>query len=170
MDVYDFGISDSPAEGGQAMKRKALVLGVVIILASVPMIGIVGKEPSKKEADVKELMQQKLKHSQKVLEAIAIGNFDGIAKHAEELINLSKEAEWKVIKTPRFETYSNDFQRNAEALVKGAKDKNIDAAALAYVDLTLNCVKCHKYVREVRMTRGFQVQESTELARGPGSN
>ena len=29
-----------------------------------------------------------------------------------------------------------------------AKAKNIDGATLAYVQLTVNCVNCHKYVRE----------------------
>jgi hypothetical protein len=34
--------------------------------------------------------------------------------------------------------------------VKKAKDKNIDGVALAYVDVTLSCVRCHEYVREHR--------------------
>jgi hypothetical protein len=38
-------------------------------------------------------------------------------------------------------------------MVKMAKDKNLDGAALAYVQLTMSCVNCHKYVREIRMTR-----------------
>jgi hypothetical protein len=128
-------------------------------MAGISTIQVLAKESPKKEADVKELMQQKLKHSQKVLEGVATGNFEEISKHAEELVILSKEAEWKVVKTPRYETYSNDFRRNAEALIQSAKEKNLDAAALAYVDLTLNCVKCHKYVREVRMTRRIEDRE-----------
>jgi len=135
------------------MKRRSMILAAMALLVSIPIFRVLGKEPSKEAADVKELMQQKLKHSQKVLEGVATGNFDEIAKHADELIILSKEAEWKVVKTPRYEMYSNDFRRNAEALAQNAKEKNLDGAALAYVDLTLNCVKCHKYVREVRMTR-----------------
>jgi hypothetical protein len=135
------------------MKERSIILGALVLFAWISLDLVSGKEPQKKD-DVKELMQQKLKHSQKILEAIATNDFDNLAKHADELIILSKEAEWKVLKTPRYETYSNDFRRNAEALVQSAKEKNVDAAALAYVDLTLNCVKCHKHVREVRMTRG----------------
>lgn len=138
------------------MKKTPFLLIVVTLAVGVPFIWAYAQEPPKKEADVKELMKQKLQHSQRILEAIAINDFDGLAKHAEELVLLSKEAEWKVVKTPRYETYSNDFRRNAEALIQSAKEKNTDAAALAYVDLTLNCVKCHKHVREVRMTRREQ--------------
>jgi hypothetical protein len=98
-----------------------------------------------------ELMHKKLEHSEKVLEGLAVNDFKMIAKHADELIEISKEAEWKVIKTPQYEIHSSDFRRTAESLVKNAKEKNLDAAALNYVELTLTCVKCHKYVREVRM-------------------
>jgi hypothetical protein len=103
-----------------------------------------------KEAD---LMRRKLASSQKVLEGVATGNFKQIEQNAEELLIISKEAGWKIFKTPTYEMYSNDFRRSAETLIKNAKDKNLDAAALTYVDLTLTCVKCHKHVREVRMTR-----------------
>jgi hypothetical protein len=135
------------------MKKMIVFLSVLLALACLPLFRVTGLEPPKKSADVKELMKQKLQNSQKILEAIATNDFDSLEKHAGELILISKEAEWKVVKTPRYETYSNDFRRNAEALIQSAKEKNIDAAALAYVDLTLNCVKCHKHVREVRMTR-----------------
>jgi len=149
------------------MKKMPTILCMLIALGGIPLIRIIGQEPPKKEADVKELMQHKLKHSQKILEAIATNDFDNLSKHADELIILSKEAEWKVIKTPRYETYSNDFRRNAEALVQSGKEKNLDAAALAYVDRKLNCVKCHKHVREVRMTRRDQNCEAVKfVARG----
>jgi hypothetical protein len=43
--------------------------------------------------------------------------------------------------------------RSDKALIKNAEDKNLDAAALSYVDLTLTCVKCHKHLREKGMVR-----------------
>ena len=95
-------------------------------------------------------MKRKLTNSQKVLEGIALNDFDKISNHAEQLILISKQAEWKVMKTPQYEMFSNDFRRSAEELVDKAKQKNIDGAAFSYVDLTLTCVKCHKYVRESR--------------------
>jgi hypothetical protein len=99
------------------------------------------------------LMKRKLENSQKVLEGLALNNFDKIGKHAEELIEISKQAEWKFIKTPEYELYSNEFRRSAEEMVKKAKQKNLDGATLAYVDMTFSCVRCHKYVRETRRTQ-----------------
>ena len=130
------------------MKRVTLIL-TGLLLASVAAPGGHSAGPDKSPG----LMRRKLEHSQKVLEGVAVQDFKMIERHAEELIQLSKLAEWKALKTPTYELYSNDFRRTANALVENARRKNIDAAALSYVDLTLTCVKCHKHVREVRMTR-----------------
>ena len=99
-----------------------------------------------------DLMKRKLLESQKVLEGIALNDFDKISKHAEELLLISKTAEWRVLKTTEYELFSNSFQRSASDMIKQAKDKNLDAAALSYVELTLTCVKCHKHVRDERKT------------------
>jgi hypothetical protein len=136
------------------MKNVKFVAAVLALLLGVPVLNGHGDEPKKEPQDkLSELMQKKLKNSQLVLEGIALGDFEKIGKHADELIMVSKAAEWKVLKTPQYELYSNEFRRNGETLLKSAKDKNLDASALAYVELTLTCVRCHKHVREVRMAR-----------------
>jgi hypothetical protein len=139
------------------MRRVTIVLTGLLLTVGYPSSGGYGEEP-KKTADeppkkVSDLMRKKLENSQKVLEGIAVNDFKLIAKHADELRDLSKQVEWKVFKTPQYEIHSNEFRRSAETLIKNAKDKNIDAAALTYVEMTLTCVRCHKYVREERMTR-----------------
>lgn len=124
---------------------------VMVLAAVFALPAVQGHGAEKKKAP--GLMQQKLHESQKVMEGIALGDFDMIAKHAQELSAISKKAEWRVVKTPQYEIYYTDFQRTADTLAKNAKDKNIDAAALTFMELTLSCVKCHKHLREVRMTR-----------------
>jgi len=88
-----------------------------------------------------------------LLEGIALADFDKINRSAETLIQLSKTADWFVYKTPRYELHSNEFRRAAETILQKAKDKNLDGATLAYFDLTMTCVRCHQYVREVRDAR-----------------
>jgi hypothetical protein len=112
-----------------------------------------GGDDVDKPSKTAELMRKKLKCSQGVLEGVALNQFDKIADNADELITISQKAEWVVVKTPQYELFSNQFRRSAESLVKNAKAKNLDGAALDYVDLTMTCVKCHKYVRETRGTR-----------------
>src|SRR5205823_5696635 len=113
----------------------------------IALLNVHGREPKKND-----LMRQKLEHSQKVLEGIAVGDFKMIQKHGEELLEISKKVGWKVLNTPAYEMHTNSFRRSAESLIENAKEKNLDAAALTYLDMTLTCVKCHKHVRDVRMT------------------
>lgn len=128
--------------------KKTWIL-IVAALAAALLVGG-GHGGEKDQAD--NLMRKKLEHAQKLLEGIATNEFDKIGRNAEELIAVSKLAEWRVLKTPQYELHSNEFRRTADTIVREAKARNLDGATLAYLDLTLNCVKCHKYVREVRMT------------------
>ena len=106
-------------------------------------------------------MRRKLENSQKVLEGVALNDFTLIGKHAEELLQISKAAEWKARKTPEYELFSDDFRRTADGLVKMAKEKNQDGAALKYLELTLTCVRCHQYVRDVGWVRQDQAPVET---------
>ena len=139
------------------MRRVMIVVTGRLLTVGFPSFGGYGEEPKTAADDppkkVSDLMRKKLQNSQKVLEGIAVNDFKMISKHADELIDLSKQVEWKVLKTPQYEIHSNEFRRSAETLIKNAKDKNLDAAALTYVEMTLTCVRCHKYVREERTTR-----------------
>jgi ribosomal protein L44E len=134
--------------------RRSIYILAILGAAALPLVSGHGQPPDA----VQKLMQRKLQFAQRVLEGIALNDFDKIADSAAELVEVSKAASWRVMKTPQYEVFSNDFRRNAEALGQLAKARNLDGAALAYVDLTLNCVKCHKYVRETRMVRldGFE--------------
>ena len=131
-------------------KNWKFILAACLMATAAPTIsGHLAAQDDK----VAQLMKRKLTHSQKILEGIAVNDFDLIVRNAEELIIISKTVEWRVLKTPQYEVHSNDFRRIAEQLVTQAKAKNSDGAALAYVDLTLTCVKCHKHVREIRMAK-----------------
>jgi hypothetical protein len=156
------------------MRRRWFVpaaAALALTLAVLPGHAGADKKGGADDKKVGALMRRKLLESQRVLEGVALSDCDIIAKHAQELVAISKEAEWRVLKTPTYELHSNEFRRIAEGLIKNAKDNNADAAALSYVDLTLCCVKCHKYVREVRRVRARPPWEGTDrVARsGPPS-
>jgi cytochrome c556 len=133
---------------------KILYSALMVLLVLAGFYASAGRgDDVDKPSKTAELMRKKLKCSQGVLEGIALNQFDKIADNADELITISQKAEWVVVKTPQYELFSNQFRRSAESLVKNAKAKNLDGAALDYVDLTMTCVKCHKYVRETRGAR-----------------
>ena len=97
-----------------------------------------------------EFMREKLNFSKDVLEGLALEQYAIIEKGGKALKKLSEAAEWEVATIPNATDYvmlTTDFQRHADELVKEAKAKNIDAATLAYVKLTMSCIQCHKFIR-----------------------
>jgi hypothetical protein len=98
-----------------------------------------------------EFMRMKLEFSKKVLEGLTLEDYPGITKSARALKRLSEAAEWEVPTIPNateYVAFTGEFQRVADELAQKAKDRNIDGATLAYLRLTMNCVNCHKYVRQ----------------------
>lgn len=103
--------------------------------------------------DVAAFMDLKLDHAQDLLEALSTEDFPGIAKHSQELSLLSQQATWQVLQTPEYNQHSAEFRRAADAILLAAREKNLDAAALAYVDMTMKCFNCHKYVRGTKLAK-----------------
>ncbi len=105
------------------------------------------------QIQMRQLMADKLDAAQKLLAAIAMADFDKIGRQADRLSSIANQAEWVAYKTPKYELHSNEFRRAAEQIARKAKEKNIDGATLAYMDLTMSCVRCHEHVREIREAR-----------------
>ncbi len=132
---------------------KRVLCAVTILSMTVMPLGVSGQGKKNRDNVVAEMMQKKLKSAQLVLEGVAIADHKKIERGAEDLIQLAKTTTWQLIRSPRYEMQSNDFIRAAENLVQKARDKNVDGAALAYVEMTLTCVRCHQYVRDLRDVR-----------------
>ena len=95
----------------------------------------------------KEFMREKLEHSQNILKALTEEDYFTIGKDAKRLSAMTQEASWQAFQNPDYAQFSIAFRRQANTLTKAAGDKNIDAATLAYVRLTMSCIDCHKFVR-----------------------
>lgn len=130
------------------MRKIIMVALTLALLVATPW----GGSAQQKDA-IRILMVEKLDKSKTVLEGIALADFGKITTSAQKLIQLSKTEEWFAYKTQRYELYTNEFRRAAENLADKARQKNLDGATLAYFDLTMSCVRCHQYVRDVRDAR-----------------
>lgn len=102
-------------------------------------------EPAKKPS---VWMRTKLEHSQKVLGALATEDYEAIADSAKAMNNLSELEKHVRAGTPGYRTQLQIFRYANEDLLKQAKKKNIDGCALAFSQLTLSCVNCHKSLRD----------------------
>jgi hypothetical protein len=92
-------------------------------------------------------MRLKLQPVKDILEAIALEDFDRISSSAERIHLLSLDESWMVIQTEEYRRQSDEFRRSVAVMSKAAKDKNIDGATLGYMQMTLNCVRCHRQLR-----------------------
>ena len=124
----------------------ALLFALVVGGASLRVQG-------EQSGDLKRFMRQKLEHSQKVLEGLTLENYALVADNARALKELSEDARWRVSPNINYLRLSAEFQDLAQEVTEKAKQKNLDGATLAYVRMTVNCVKCHEYTRENRITR-----------------
>jgi len=102
---------------------------------------------SRRSRVAKEFMRDKLELSQKVLEGVATEDWDLVIAKGTKLSAMTQEADWRVFENPNYDAQSKAFRQHVDSLVKAAKKKDLDAATLAYVRMTISCVDCHKVVR-----------------------
>lgn len=130
--------------------RKRIGLGLAGLALTASLLAARGQEP-KRPPSRAEFMHLKLEYSKKVLEGLTLEKFETIVKNARALKTLSEAAEWEVPTIPNageYVVFTTEFQRLTDELAKKAREQNIDGATLAYLRLTMNCVNCHKYVRQ----------------------
>lgn len=135
------------------MSRKSLILAAPLAIAAAGAL-MFGLPPhsahSQPQPDAKTaaFMQLKLDHAQAVLDGLVREDFDKIDKHAQQISLLTHDEAWQVIQTPEYRRRSDEFRRAADNIAKAAQKKNLDGATLAYVEMTLDCVSCHRAIRD----------------------
>jgi hypothetical protein len=126
------------------MKRTLFILGVVALVAATVSLALA---QSRRSRAAKEFMRDKLELSQKVLEGITVEDWDQVIAKGTRLSAMTQEADWRVFENPNYDQHSQTFRQHVDSIVKAAKKKDLDAATLAYVRMTMSCVDCHKAVR-----------------------
>jgi len=134
-------------------KRGVLWTAAVAVTASVAIATV-----SAQTVALKRVMQQKLGHSQVILAAVTTSNWAEMERRSEALIELTKDPAWMVLNTPEYARNSQAFVRAAEDLHDAAQRRDLDAAPLAYVSMTLSCVQCHRYVARARIASAHDVR------------
>lgn len=119
----------------------------VLGLGAMQLQGTPQQPSGPKGSDLDSFMQMKLEHSKDILEGLATEDFEMIAKGAQALTALSLESAWNVYTTETYLQQSSDFRRSLQIVKDAAKEKNADRAALGYVNLTVQCLECHRTLR-----------------------
>jgi hypothetical protein len=108
------------------------------------------KQAASKGEPVSFWMNKKLEYSQNVLAGIANADFEKIVTNAESMRNLSKIEGFVRRQTPGYRTQLGIFEESADEIIRQGKKNNVDGAALAFTQLTISCVNCHKHLRETK--------------------
>ena len=124
--------------------RPVCMGALLLVLAAGTTIG------SAQRPDLGELMRQKLDHAQALLGAVVLGDHAQVERIAGELVLLSEASTWSPLQTPQYLHHASVFREAARSLAEEARARDIDGVSLAYVEMTLSCVQCHKHVRGAR--------------------
>jgi hypothetical protein len=108
-------------------------------------------DPEQQRKALSRSMAMKLKHTQELVAALAVEDFVQLADNARALKEIGRDTLWKVSPNLKYVKYGAEFTSIAEELERHAREKDLNGATLSYVRLTLNCVECHKYLRDNRI-------------------
>jgi hypothetical protein len=137
----------------------SVLSGAVLILAFGGVRALRGDqgEPSPRDNAGEQMkvlgpaMALKLRHTHELITALAVEDFDRLADNALTLKRIGRDTLWKVSPNLNYVKYSSEFAAIADELARCAREHDLNGATLSYVRLTINCVDCHKYVRDNRI-------------------
>lgn len=96
-----------------------------------------------------EFMRKKLGASNRILEGLVTEDFELIQKGADELVKISSAEKWRIVNDAMYHQHSNQFTRVAKNLQVAANEKKLDSCAFHWLEATMSCIQCHKFVRSM---------------------
>jgi len=133
------------------LTRQILLTAVCLAIGPWSIRSIGADEPkSEQNQSTSFWMKKKLGFSQQILAGIATADFDAISENAQAMRNLSKVEGFIRGQTPGYRTQLQIFDEAAAEIARQAQKDNVDGVALAFTQLTISCVNCHKHLREAK--------------------
>lgn len=124
-------------------------LTILLLLVAQPLLAQQQAKQEKVEKPEPSVgMKIKLDLSKDLLAALAQGDFEAIAKNSEAMQGLNIVEYFVRGNKPAYRAHLRVFQLANKDLTEHAKAKNLDGATLAFTQMTISCVNCHKEVRK----------------------
>lgn len=124
--------------------QKALITGVSVLLLATSAVAE-GKEQAREPSF---WMKQKLVFSQNILNGLAQENYELIQENAMGMKGLNTLEYFIRQKPEGYRTQLKTFEFSVNELARNAEEKNLDGATLAFTQMTISCVNCHKELRK----------------------
>jgi hypothetical protein len=134
----------------KAITRMHLFWMVVVgLLAFVFVWFVVPRVAGAEEAEEPSYwMQKKMQYSENILAGLAKADFAAIEKNAASMNSLSQIEGWVRGNTPEYKRQLKAFRAANRNLVRLSQEKDLEGAALSFMQLTMTCVQCHQVIRD----------------------
>ena len=109
----------------------------------------IARKDRNRDGALDRFMRQKLAASSRILEGLMTEDFTVVAHSADRLLAMSKEERWRASNDMMYLQHSTQFRNAVANLHDKAEQKSIDGVSLAWVNVTMSCIKCHEWVRNV---------------------
>lgn len=144
------------------MSQRMRVFGVVGLLGALVCCGLMAPcgdtaaaddKPAEKakNAELSVFMRKKLEASNKILEGLCTEDMSLVQEGASALRELSTAEKFRVSNDVMYRQFSTEFQSLTQELIKAAESGNQDRVALKWMDATMSCMDCHRFVRGMRV-------------------
>ena len=125
-------------------------IACLLLLATGGVAAVNAQEVVGKDQPMSFWMQKKLEYSKNILAGITTADFDKIVENAQSMRRLSSIEGFIRGRTPGYRTQLQVFEQSADEIIRQGQKGNVDGAALAFTQLTISCVDCHKQLRETK--------------------
>jgi hypothetical protein len=122
-----------------------------VVIALSAMLGLAASPAQGPQ--VRNVMREKLAHTQKILEGVVTSDWVGLERESRELERLTTDPRWTVLKYPEYARHSAAFLQVVQDLRRAAAQRDLEKAPASYVAVTLQCVACHRYLARARIAK-----------------
>ncbi|MEQ9406359.1 MAG: hypothetical protein RIK87_01480 [Fuerstiella sp.] len=139
--------SPSAATQQQPQQQQPVVSPAKFMLTAVPA----GPNQDGDDLLLSKFMQKKLDASTQILKGLMIEDFKLVEDNADALLNMSREEKWRASNDMMYLQHSTQFRNVVDDLRQKAGKESIDGASLAWVNVTMSCIQCHQWVRNIML-------------------
>ncbi len=124
----------------------------VVLIVGGSLLVTCGR-PAVAEEKPSDWMKQKLEMSQNILAGLTKGDFDAVETNAQKMNVVNFLEKLVATDQPHYKEYMRQlsaFETANRELLRQSARKNIEGSTLAYMQLTVSCVQCHRVVRDAK--------------------
>lgn len=109
-----------------------------------------GAPPAAEQDQVRDFMRHKMELTQSALTGLSQGDLKRVVTSGKNMRFLSYFEKHAMADRPEYKRQLSYFDFACQEMVRQAEANNLEGATLAYTQLTVSCVQCHKVMREAK--------------------